>query len=119
MIASFTKDIQERASKLKPIRHKFKKHKYNASPRVVNGIRFDSTKEADYYLSLKLRNDVLFFLRQVPFHLPGGVVLRIDFQVFLKDGTVEFVEVKGFETATWKIKKKLAEAEYPITIKVV
>lgn len=84
------------------------RHKYKAVPKIADGFRFDSTKEANYYkeLKLRMRDDVLFFTRQVPFHLPGGVILRIDFQVFYKDGSHEFIDVKGFVTP-----------EYPITIR--
>jgi hypothetical protein len=30
---------------------------------------------------LKAAGDILYFLRQVPFHLPGGIVARVDFMV--------------------------------------
>lgn len=63
--------------------------------------------------------DVLFFLRQVPFELPGGVKHFIDFEVFFADGTVEFVEVKGLDTPMGKAKRKMVEDLYPIKITVV
>lgn len=97
-------------------------HKFHAQRTEYDGIRFDSKKEAQYYSQLKLRQkagDVVFFLRQVPFDLPGGVKYRVDFQVFLQDGTVEFVDVKGMETKDFILKKKQVEALYPIKIKVV
>ena len=97
-------------------------HKYNAKPTVVDGIRFDSKKEAKYYSELKHRvtyGEVDFFLRQVPIHLTGNVRFVIDFQEFHSDGTVHFVDVKGTQTEVFKIKKKQAEALYPITIEVV
>lgn len=98
------------------------RHKFNAKKVEHDGIRFDSKKEGDYYLQLKLRvkaGEVLFFLRQTPFHLPGGVTYRVDFQEFHADGTVRFVEIKGYETSEWLMKKKLVEALYPITIEVI
>ena len=98
------------------------KHKYNAIPVVHDGIRFDSKKEGRFYEKLKLltkAGEVVFFLRQVPFHLPGGVVYRVDFQVFYSDGTVAFIDVKGMETATFKMKKKMVESLYPIKIELV
>ena len=110
------------------IGHKFsrkdvnKKHKYNAKATVVDGIRFDSKKEANYYSRLKLRvlsGEVLFFLRQVPIHLTGNVRMVIDFQEFHADGTVRFVDTKGVQTEAFKIKKRQAEALYPIEIEVV
>lgn len=70
-------------------------------------------------LFLKRSGHVLFFLRQVPFHLPGNTKYVCDFQVFNSDGTVCFVDVKGFETTEFKLKKKQVEAIYPITIEII
>ena len=103
------------------MKHTFK-HKYNAKPTVVDGIRFDSKKEAGYYSELKLRQqagEILFFLRQVPIHLPGGTKLVIDFQEFHTDGTVHFVDTKGVITDVFKIKKREVEAHYPFEIEIV
>jgi hypothetical protein len=96
------------------------RHKFNAKPTTVDGMRFDSKAEARYYELLKtlqLAGEVVFFLRQVPFHLPGGVKYVCDFLVFLSDGTAEFIDVKGVRTQTYAIKKKQVEALYPIEIK--
>lgn len=104
------------------LRHKVKRTKFNAKPKEVDGIRFDSKKEADYYLKLKYAKkagDVVMFLRQVPFDLPGGVKYRLDFQEFWADGTVRFVDVKGYATEVYKLKKAQVEALYPIQIEEV
>ena len=101
---------------------RFHRHKYNAVRTEADGIKFDSKAEARYYGNLKLKQHagiVLFFLRQVPFHLPGGVVYRCDFQEFHSDGSVHFVDVKGMETSEFKIKKKLVESIYPVEIEIV
>ena len=93
--------------------------KYRNKKTVVDHIRFDSQKEARYYTQLKMlreNGDVLMFLRQVPFDLPGGVKYRVDFQVFYSDGTVKHIDVKGMRTKEYLIKKKIVEAEYPVTI---
>ena len=98
------------------------KHKFKAQPTNIDGIRFDSKKEAKYYQELLIRQrvgDVVFFLRQVPFHLPGGVVFRCDFQEFLNDGTVRFIDVKGYRTKEYIIKKKQVEDLYPVKIEEV
>lgn len=61
------------------------KHKFRAKVTETDGIKFSSKKEAARYHQLKLlqRNgDVLFFLRQVPFHLDGGVKYVADFMIF-------------------------------------
>lgn len=98
------------------------KHKFNAKRTEIDNIKFDSKKEAQYYSTLKLQQragEVIFFLRQVPFHLPGNTKYVCDFQVFYSDGTVKFVDVKGVETAMFKLKKKQVEELYPIQIDIV
>lgn len=98
------------------------RHKFGAKPQTLDGIRFDSKAEAAYYQRLKIAQgsgELLFFLRQVPFHLPGGVRYVVDFQEFWADGEVKFTDVKGMETKEFKTKKKLVESIYPITINVV
>jgi len=95
------------------------KHKFKAKPTETDGIKFSSKKEAKRYNNLKmLKNigEVLFFLRQVPFHLPGGVKYVCDFLIFWTNGQVTIEDVKGFKTESYKAKKKMVEAIYPITI---
>jgi hypothetical protein len=104
------------------VRHNFKRHKYNAKPTEVDGIRFDSKKEAQYYSSLKLRVDsgeVITFLRQVPIHLPGNTKLVVDFMEFHADGSTHLVDVKGMETDIFKLKRRQAEEIYPFKIETV
>lgn len=98
------------------------RHKFNATATIADGIRFASKKEAAYYQRLKMEQaagDVVFFLRQVPFHLPGHTKYIVDFVIFNTDGTVKFVDVKGMETPSFKLKKKQVEALYPIEITVI
>lgn len=97
------------------------RHKFKAKPSDADGIRFASKKERSYYTGLKLRQnngEVLFFLRQAPFHLPGNIRHVIDFIEFWTDGTVHFVEIKGFDTPLGKLKRKQVMDIYPITIEV-
>ena len=99
------------------------RHKYNAVRTERHGIKFDSKMEARYYDNLLLRKqagEVIAFLRQVPFHLPGNTRYVVDFQEFWSDGSVHFIDVKGMETAQFKMKKKQVEELYaPIKIEVV
>lgn len=100
---------------------KTQRHKYHAKKVEYDGIKFDSKKEGNYYLELKLRQqagEIIFFLRQVPFHLPGNTTYRVDFQEFHSDGTVHFVDVKGMKTKMFIMKKKQVEDLYPIEIEV-
>jgi len=95
------------------------KHKFHAKPTVNDGIKFASKKEANYYNVLKTKQasgEILFFLRQVPLHLPGQIRYVVDFLVFYANGSVEFIDVKGVVTPVYKTKKAIAEATYPIQI---
>jgi len=101
---------------------RYQQHKYNAVRSEADNIKFDSKKEMNYYLELKLRvkaGEIIFFLLQTPFNLPGNVKYRVDFQEFHKDGTVHFIDVKGMETSEFKLKKKQVEALYPVKIEIV
>lgn len=97
----------------------FFRHKFNAIRTVSDGIKFSSKREAKCYEAIKLRKQagqVLFFLRQVPFHLPGGVRYVVDFVTFDNDNSVHFIDAKGMKTDLYITKKKIVEAEYPIQI---
>ena len=97
-------------------------HKFKAKQTIRDGIKFPSKLEALYYDHLNLlikAGEVVFFLRQVPFYLPGGVKYVVDYQVFYTDGTVAFIDVKGLETRAFIDKKKMVESIYPIEIVVV
>ncbi len=105
-----------------------KPHKYRAQPTVVDGMRFDSKAEARYYENLKglvASETIEYFLRQVPLHLAGGVILRVDFLVMWPKLTElswfapRYVDVKGHVTREFLTKKRIAEATYPIKIEIV
>ena len=100
-----------------------KRRKYGNQITVVDGIRFDSKREARYYESLKHRRtsgEVAFFLRQVPIHLPGGTKLVVDFVVFYADGRpADFIDAKGRETKEFRIKKREVEHHYPFRLVLV
>lgn len=98
------------------------RHKFFAKRTECDGIKFPSKREAQVYEHLKLKKlagEVLFFLPQVPLRLAGGVRYFVDFLVFNVDGTCQFLEVKGYDTPMGKLKRRQAEAEYPITIDVI
>lgn len=95
------------------------KHKFGAKKTEINDIVFASKKEAKRYRELLLLQsvgEILFFLRQVPFHLPGKTKYLCDFLVFWADGNVTIEDVKGFKTAMYILKKKQVEDIYPVTI---
>lgn len=105
----------------------FRPKKYGNRTCFVDGIRFDSRREADYYAHLKLEKRakvILDFERQVQIDLVvnGKKICahRIDFFVTLAGGGKEVREVKGYETPEWEIKRKLFEALFPeIPYKVI
>jgi hypothetical protein len=95
------------------------RHKFNAVRVEADGIKFSSKKECRRYLQLKNlqeQKEIIFFLRQVPFHLSGGVKYICDFVIFWTDGTVTIEDVKGMKTPLYIAKKKMVEASYPIKI---
>ena len=98
------------------------KHKFNAKPQECDSIKFPSKLEAAYYKKLKLAQksgELLFFLRQPTFDLPGGTSYKADFLEFWEDGTVVVTDCKGFETKEFIRSKKQVEDLYPVEINVV
>lgn len=96
------------------------RHKFGAVQTVRDGMKFPSKREARCYDEqvLKVRAGVaVFFLRQVPFHLPGNVKFVLDFMVFNADGTVDCIDAKGAKTKQYIDKKKMVEALYPVKIR--
>jgi hypothetical protein len=96
--------------------------KYKAKPVKQGSDYFASKLEFRLYNYLLLQQnagEILFFLRQVPFHLPGGVKYVADYLVFYPDNKYRILEAKGFETALFKAKKKMVENLYPVKIEII
>lgn len=99
-----------------------KESKFHSVITEALGIKFHSKKEARYFLELVCRQkagEILYFLRQVPFDLPGGVKHVVDFMLVKADGSIEFVEVKGRDLPMGKMKRKMVEDLYHISILMV
>lgn len=95
------------------------RHKFHACPTIVDDIKFPSKREAKRYWVLtraQRAGEVVFFIRQPRFDLPGGTKYVADFLVFWADGTVTIEDVKGYKTTEYKTKKRQVEALYPIKI---
>lgn len=100
------------------------RHKFNARQALRTWpdssiIKFASQKEARHYDDnlLAIRSgDLLFQLRQVPVHLPGGIKYVLDFLEFWADGEVRMVDVKGRRLPEYIRSMKMVEALYPVTI---
>ena len=98
------------------------RHKFNAKAVVRDGHRFPSKLEAAYCGRLdilKEAGEVLFYLRQIPFHLPAGVKYVADYLVFYADGTCDVVDVKGCDTKISAMRRAQVEALYPLKITIV
>lgn len=94
-------------------------NKYHARKAEYGGSTYHSKKEAQYAAELDLllrAGEIVGWRRQVrvPLEVNGEVVCRyvIDFVVEHKDGTKEYVEVKGYPTPLWKLKWKMFHAIY-------
>lgn len=90
--------------------------KYHNKETVVDGIRFQSILEANYYLDLKLllkAGEIKSFNRQPEFVFDCGTKYRADFIVWGLDGIPWVVDTKGMKTDVFKIKEKLWKVEYP------
>jgi len=99
-----------------------RRNKFGNCPQTVDGIRFASKREARYYERLKIEKAaglVVYWLRQVPIHMPGGTRYVVDFLVFMPDGAVRYVDVKGRETAMFRVKRREIQHGYPIKIETV
>lgn len=96
---------------------KYRYAKFGNRASDYNGIIYDSAFEAEYAQELDLRmkaNDIAGWKRQVKisidikeYHICNYFC---DFEIEHNDGSLELVEVKGFETEIYRMKKKLLEA---------
>ena len=92
---------------------------------VVDGIKFDSRKEADYYGILKMRKmagEIRDFKMQVPFRMEinGDLICKYiaDFVVEYANG-IQVIDTKSDFTRknpVYRIKNKLMKAIHGITI---
>ena len=108
-----------------PFRHFLKTHtkkrnKYGAIRGRYKGRSYHSQKEAEYAMwldSLKREGKVKKIEPQKRYDLVvNGLLITThipDFLVTLADGRKKIVEVKGFGSPVWPIKRKLFEALYP------
>lgn len=106
--------------------------KYNAKKTYVDGIKFDSKAEGDYYILLKRQKEngeILNFELQPKFELlpkfekhgekHRAMSYIADFRVYLNDGTTEIIDVKGFVTTDSKLKHKIYCHKFDEPLKLV
>ena len=111
---------------------KKKRHKYRVADkaeRVYDGVTYHSKKERDAAQLLDIRQaagEIDFWLRQVPFPLPGKTKYVLDFITFKRRTgalaglyQVEYIEVKGYRIRLGEIKRRQAEEIYGIKVIVI
>lgn len=99
--------------------------KYHNSKTVIDGIRFDSKKEANRYMELKLleRAGVTKELRrQVPYVLInrsryGRAIKYVADFVYYEDDKLIVEDVKGVRTPVYRLKKRLMAEVHGIEVK--
>lgn len=106
-----------------------RKGKYGNIEVVIDGIWFQSTKEGEYYKTLKIlqaAGQILEFKRQATYKLSVNGVLICkyvaDFVVYWPNGTIEVIDVKGEHTAklpVFRMKRALMKAILNIDVKIV
>lgn len=103
-------------------------NKFGAVKTVLDGITFDSKREAAYYAELKLREkagEVANVELQRPFALIAGAgklvgTYRADFTFDdLVEGRWRVIDVKGHDTALSRFKRKFVEALHGVKVEVV
>lgn len=100
--------------------------KYNNKKIEFDGRTFDSEMEADFYVTLKdkvKKGIVEKFICQPKFKISdeytrNGKKIKpsyyiLDYLVFNTDGSVEYIDIKGYGTEISKLKRKLLESKYP------
>lgn len=99
--------------------------KYRNIKTVIDGIKFDSKREAQYYLYYKhleaagtIKNLVLQYPLQFIYNGKKMFKYIADFY-YEDDYGAHYIDVKGVQTAVFKLKKKLIEAQHNITIEIM
>ena len=101
--------------------------KYHAQPTYVDGIRFDSKREAQRWTQLVLLEKagaIMGLRRQVPYVLVDkskhgrALCYYADF-VYMQDGKEVVEDAKGVKTDVYRIKKRLMAERYGIVIREV
>lgn len=104
------------------------KNKYRNNPIIIDGIRFDSTKEGHRWCELQtlqkagvisdLQRQVKFEL-QPAFYFKGSKIRPIQYVadfVYTESGEQIVEDVKGVKTQEYKLKKKMMQYIYGIDI---
>ena len=93
---------------------------------MLDGMKFDSRKEANYYAELKMlkmAGEIVDIRCQVPFELQpkfrhNGKAIRAikyiaDFVITYPNGEQKVIDVKGYKTDEYTLKMKMLLYKYP------
>lgn len=108
-------------------------NKYHNKKILFDGHNFDSIKEKNYYIKLKalekaglIRNLELQkeYLLQESFKLNGTTRRKITYKsdfsyISTQDDKIHVVDVKGFRTEVYRLKKKMFEYKYKIELEEI
>lgn len=100
----------------------YKQSKYKNKKVIYNGIKFDSQKERNYYIKLKLLEDagkIKDLKLQVKFELQPkfksgnkniqAISYIADFTYLDEENKLHIIDTKGVRTDVYKIKKKMMQ----------
>lgn len=109
--------------------------KYGARKVIIDDITFDSIAEGEFYLLLKKmreNEEIKEFEIQPTFELQpkykspdgSGKTIRsikyiADFRITYPDDRIEVVDIKGFPTTDFKLKKKMFEYKFGVPLIVL
>jgi hypothetical protein len=114
--------------------NKSKSSKFGNVKVEIDGYKFDSRKESEFYGSLKIKKQaglIKDFKMQVPYNIVVNNIhianYFLDFEVENNDGTIEYIDIKGkdkktnkfIKTGVFALKKRLVEAIYGIKISMI
>ncbi len=99
--------------------------KYNNKKIIIDGIKFDSKDESEYYLYLKEKKEngeIKDFGLQQKFELQPkfkkdgksyrAITYTVDFAIYKWNGEVVYIDVKGYSTQQGELRKKLFDYKY-------
>ena len=107
-------------------------NKYHNKKVIIDGIKFDSKKESQYYLKLKMLEKA-GKIRDLKLHVPFVLIEAFklndktyrkmqyisDFTYYDDKDKLHVVDTKGFRTKEYELKKKLMAWKYGIEIEEV
>jgi hypothetical protein len=118
----------------KKLVNKNKSSKFKNVKSEIDGHKFDSKKESEFYGSLKIKKQaglIKDFKMQIPYEIIVNNIrignYFLDFLVENNDGTIEYIDIKGkdkktnkfIKTGVFALKKRLVEAIYGIKISMI